>query len=295
MRIYSFFALLIALLAVSCQQEADMQKTANGFEYIMHVSAGGEKPAPGDYVRFHAYMRNGDSTIYNTRTQGGGELPVLQIPVSEGPNRQPSPVEDLLREMGVGDSATVLINIDTLPEKPPGFENTSIVYYDLVTVSIQSNEEYMAEQSEKMQELQAEQSKLSGRLPEVEALINSTLQAYQAGTLGNDLKTTPSGLKYVIHEAGQGSTVGSGDMVAVHYYGMLTDGTRFDDSFSRGKPIEFPLGVGQVIPGWDEGIGLLKEGAKATLFIPSELGYGQAGSPPVIPPDAELVFYVERN
>lgn len=295
MRIYSFFALLIALLAVSCQQEADMQKTANGFEYIMHVSADGEKPAPGDYVRFHAYMRNGDSTIYNTRTQGGGELPVLQIPVSDGPNRQPSPVEDLLREMGVGDSATVLINIDTLPEKPPGFENTSIIYYDLVTVSIQSNEAYMAEQSEKMQELQAEQSKLSGRLPEVEALINSTLQAYQAGSLGDDLQTTPSGLKYVIHEAGQGSTVASGDMVSVHYYGMLTDGTRFDDSFSRGKPIEFPLGVGQVIPGWDEGIGLLKEGAKATLFIPSELGYGEAGSPPVIPADAELVFYVERN
>ncbi|MFM9951914.1 MAG: FKBP-type peptidyl-prolyl cis-trans isomerase, partial [Saprospiraceae bacterium] len=71
------------------------------------------------------------------------------------------------------------------------------------------------------------------------------------------------------------------------------DGKMFDSSFGRGEPIEFPLGVGQVIPGWDEGLSLLKQGGKATLFIPYQLAYGDAGSPPVIPPKAELIFYVE--
>ena len=74
---------------------------------------------------------------------------------------------------------------------------------------------------------------------------------------------------------------------------MLKDGNIFDQSYERGQPIDFPLGVGQVIKGWDEGIGLLKPGGKATLIIPASLGYGEAGSPPVIPENAELVFYVE--
>jgi FKBP-type peptidyl-prolyl cis-trans isomerase len=74
---------------------------------------------------------------------------------------------------------------------------------------------------------------------------------------------------------------------------MLTNGKKFDDSFERGTPIPFTLGVGQVIQGWDEGIALLKEGDKAVLFIPSELGYGETGAGADIPPNAELVFYVE--
>ena len=69
----------------------------------------------------------------------------------------------------------------------------------------------------------------------------------------------------------------------------------FDNSFSRGEPFVFPLGAGQVIKGWDEGLALLPKGTKATLFIPYELGYGETGSPPSIPPRSELIFYVEVN
>ena len=81
--------------------------------------------------------------------------------------------------------------------------------------------------------------------------------------------------------------------VAVHYSGKLTNGNEFDNSYRRGEPIEFKLGVGQVIPGWDEGIGLMKVGAKYTLIIPSELGYGKRGAGGVIPPNATLVFETE--
>ena len=67
----------------------------------------------------------------------------------------------------------------------------------------------------------------------------------------------------------------------------------FDNSYERGEPIDFQLGVGSVIPGWDEGFALLKEGTKATLFVPYSLAYGEAGSPPVIPERSDLIFYVE--
>ena len=82
-------------------------------------------------------------------------------------------------------------------------------------------------------------------------------------------------------------------MVSVHYAGKLTNGQEFDNSFKRGEPIEIPIGVGQVIKGWDEGIQLLKEGEAATLLIPSELGYGTRGAGSVIPPNAWLIFDVE--
>jgi FKBP-type peptidyl-prolyl cis-trans isomerase len=71
------------------------------------------------------------------------------------------------------------------------------------------------------------------------------------------------------------------------------DGSMFDNSFSRGAPIDVNLGQGMVIKGWDEGIALLKKGTKATLYIPSALGYGPTGQPPVIPENADLIFYVE--
>ena len=82
-------------------------------------------------------------------------------------------------------------------------------------------------------------------------------------------------------------------MASVHYYGVTTDGNMFDNSFKAGRPYPVPVGQGRVIRGWDEGLPLLKGGSKAVLFIPGELGYGAAGSPPNIGPNAELIFYVE--
>lgn len=105
-------------------------------------------------------------------------------------------------------------------------------------------------------------------------------------------KETPSGLRYKILSAGKGPKPAEGDRVSVHYEGSLLDGTLFDSSVQRGEPIEFLLGVGQVIPGWDEGIQLLRVGDKARLLIPSELAYGSRGAGGVIPPDAPLLFDV---
>lgn len=104
---------------------------------------------------------------------------------------------------------------------------------------------------------------------------------------------TESGLRYKILEKGNGKNATKGAMVSVHYKGQLLDGTVFDSSYKRNEPIEFTVGVGQVIPGWDEGILLLQVGDKARMVIPSELAYGARGAGGVIPPNAPLIFDVE--
>lgn len=108
-----------------------------------------------------------------------------------------------------------------------------------------------------------------------------------------DIITTGTGLQYVLIEEGDGEMPEEGGIVSVHYTGRLDDGTVFDSSYPRDEPITFPVGVGYVIPGWDEGISLLKQGSKARLIIPSELGYGEQGAGGVIPPNATLIFDVE--
>jgi FKBP-type peptidyl-prolyl cis-trans isomerase len=104
---------------------------------------------------------------------------------------------------------------------------------------------------------------------------------------------TASGLEYVETLAGAGAQAKKGDFVQVHYTGKLTNGKVFDSSIPRGAALEFKLGAGQVIRGWDEGIALMKVGGKATLTIPPELAYGERGAGGVIPPNASLVFDVE--
>jgi len=105
------------------------------------------------------------------------------------------------------------------------------------------------------------------------------------------VKTTASGLQYEVLTEGTGPTPTAADTVAVNYEGKLLDGTVFDSSYKRGQPAVFPLG--QVIPGWTEGVQLMKTGSKYRFTIPPELGYGARGAGGVIPPNAVLVFDIE--
>jgi len=111
---------------------------------------------------------------------------------------------------------------------------------------------------------------------------------------GLDTLTTASGLKYImVQKNAKGVKAEAGKTVKVHYTGYLMDGKKFDSSVERGEPIEFPLGQGNVIKGWDEGIALLHTGEKAQLIIPYQLAYGEQGYPGAIPPKATLIFDVE--
>ena len=126
------------------------------------------------------------------------------------------------------------------------------------------------------------------RIAEAKAQAEAEMEKLAAG-----FEKTESGLRYQIIQKGNGAQAEKGNTVSVHYEGSLSNGQVFDSSYSRNQPIDFSLGVGQVIPGWDEGIALLKVGDKARFVIPSHLAYGSAGAGGVIPPDATLIFDVE--
>jgi FKBP-type peptidyl-prolyl cis-trans isomerase len=124
---------------------------------------------------------------------------------------------------------------------------------------------------------------------------SSNLEQGQAFLKANASKTgvhtTPSGLQYKIITEGHGKSPKATDTVLVNYRGTTIDGTEFDSSYKRNEPISFPLNG--VIPGWTEGVQLIKEGGKIQLYIPSNLAYGSQGAGGVIPPDATLIFDIE--
>lgn len=126
------------------------------------------------------------------------------------------------------------------------------------------------------------------RLAEQKRLIEEALEKLSAG-----FDKTVSGLRYKIIQKGSGKKAEKGSKVSVHYSGSLENGTVFDSSYKRKQPIDFTLGIGQVIEGWDEGISLLQVGDKARFVIPSYLGYGERGAGGIIPPNATLIFDVE--
>jgi FKBP-type peptidyl-prolyl cis-trans isomerase FkpA len=139
-----------------------------------------------------------------------------------------------------------------------------------------------------MQKKQAENAKQAETQAKKAQASSDAFLAENAKKAG--VKTTASGLQYTITKEGTGKSPTANSTVKVHYTGKLTDGKVFDSSVERGEPVEFPLN--QVIPGWTEGLQLLKEGGKATLYIPAELAYGAQGVPG-IPPNSTLIFDVE--
>lgn len=146
------------------------------------------------------------------------------------------------------------------------------------------------------EELQAAYIEFQKHMVEKQAADRKALNSNNQTFLTENAKksgvqTTASGLQYKVTKQGTGKQPAASSVVTVHYTGKLLDGKVFDSSVERGEPIEFPLN--QVIPGWTEGLQLMKEGGKATLYIPSQLAYGEQGVPGTIPANSTLVFDVE--
>jgi len=288
--------LLIVAVFFSCSSEQQGNITPNGYEIVRLKSGDGVKPAVGDYVfaQLYAYV---DGVLETSTRQQHRQLPVIVYSKEEllkmKETGKANPVYDAISMMGVGDSISVDVPITEEMRQNPRFASSQKMHYDIVVEELKTAEEYKNEQEAAKQAQQKISSENQARESEVAAVVSDIAAKYGKGQLKDQLKTTSSGLKYMILEPGDGPATTVGQDVSVNYYGVLTNGSMFDNSFKRGQAFTFPLGAGRVIKGWDEGVALLKSGDHAVLFIPSELGYGKRGSGAAIPGDSELIFYIE--
>jgi FKBP-type peptidyl-prolyl cis-trans isomerase FkpA len=297
------FGLLSLILFVGCNSQKQ-EKTEDGVEYVLIESGEGESFDEGDFAIFSIKIIDSKDSVM-IDSQRDGELPV-QINDSILSTR--GPLFSILKELKLGDSIkTKLTASQVLTE---GFrqpisqdkdkaERLTIFAKTLEKLDtagfMQWQQQKKAEAIEEMQRKAEEQKGIDDQL------IKDFLAE-------NNIKTnrTESGLFYIVTEEGSGEKPEQGDSVRVNYVGKLMDGTVFDTSYEdiakeagvynenrNYVPYQFPIGARQVIGGWDEGIMLLNEGSKATLYIPSGLGYGQRGSGRRIPPNSSLIFEIE--
>jgi peptidylprolyl isomerase len=238
------------------EQYEDANSTDSGLYYIIEEEGTGDAPQTGDLVQVHYTGTLADGTKFDSSLDRGEPF---QFPL--GMQRVIPGWDEGIALLNVGGKATLIIP----PELAYGQQGAGGVIPPNATLVFD-----------------VELVGIAPGPPEAPTEVDEA-----------DLVTTESGLQYFDLEEGSGDTPQDGQMVAVHYTGWLEDGTMFDSSLLRGSPFQFPVGAGQVIPGWDEGVGTMKVGGKRQLVIPAELAYGEQGAGGVIPPDATLIFEVE--
>ncbi|GAB2956383.1 hypothetical protein GCM10027048_23010 [Hymenobacter coalescens] len=289
------------------QANANFAKTKSGIEYKVfnkegkardvkpETAATDYKKYEGQIIALHVEYRTAkDSVLFQSRKQQMGypvRVPLQAVTRKGG-------LEEAISLLQPGDSGVFRFNADTLSIKttgqpaPPQIKkhgNTMTLFVKVAAIQSQA-EAQAAQQADQ----QAAMAKMKQHEDAQKPLDDKIIQEY---VQKNNLKAqkTPTGLYYVVTQPGTGPKPKQGESVAVQYRGTTLDGKEFDSSAkgNGGKPIEFPLGVGAVIPGWDEGISLLSKGTKAIFLIPSGMAYGQRGAGADIKPDAVLRFDVE--
>ena len=271
----------------ACKSGGGFKKTENGVEYKIVRDNKGATANIGDIVQMHMVARYKDDKVdtplfdsYKMNNNQPIEIP-LPAPAFKGD------FVEALMKLSAGDSAIVRISVDSLKKQPnmqlPDFmQSGQHLEYRVSMLAVKSQQQAREEQDKHASEQKVKDDK--------------TLQDYFTS---NNLKPskTASGLYYVIEREGTGEPAKTGQAVTVNYTGRTLDGNVFDSntdpSMGHAEPFTFEVGRGAVIPGWDEGVMLLKKGSKAKLFIPSGLAYGPASPAPSIPGDAILMFDIE--
>ncbi|MFC3416318.1 FKBP-type peptidyl-prolyl cis-trans isomerase [Algoriphagus hitonicola] len=293
----AILAVVLGLSVSSCQKTKVTEK--DGIEYS-YVEEGSQKPENGEYVLYHLEIKNGeDSVIYTTLDQ---PFPgYLQANDSTPTNNG---MDEIFLNLKKGDSITFESKAETIfgPNFPPFLEEGEAVKVRLGAFEIMDEagiQDYFAKVMEKENAAKAERAK--GLIVEE----GKTIEEY-AQENNIEVQKTENGLYYSIEEEGTGDEVTPGTTMYVNYAGYLLDGTLFDTSWEEiakenemydperpYEPLPVNVGMGQVIPGWDEGLLLLKNGSKAKFLIPSPLAYGENGAGAMIGPNSILVFDVE--
>jgi len=291
---------LITCGLISCGSNTGSEgKTPSGYSYTKLHDTKGANPKKGEYVYFEMDIKDDKGTVLQSM-RDLEQMPAVQIPLEKKVGEKPNPIIELLAMSAVGDTLELIIPSDSLPGIKSQYGELEHIAYFMEIKEFTDQETYTQRmtsfQEKKRAEMDADRmtpSESSEKEQEIAAFVKGTLAAYKSGKLDN-IEKLDSGLEIVMHEEGDGATVPNGKQIKAHYYGVVKEsGDMFDNSFSKGTPFSFTLGRGQVIKGWDEGMAKIKQGGKATLFIPYEMAYGEMGRPPRIPAKSDLVFYVE--
>jgi len=289
-----FAVIFLVSLLGSCGETGPTEKYVKGYKTVVHKSNNAQKPAVGEYVFFNLDIYDDSGKVIDTSPRNE-DMPVLQIIAEEDIPDKSNPVIAIMGGMAIGDSVSLYIPIDSIPAPPPSMIGSKHIEYVIETVKIMTEEEFTEAANKRQEEEAAKLQVAMAEAPKILAGIEEKLQDYLDGKNVGEVKEGPDGLKIIIVEAGEGPTANDGQYVSVNYSGYLEDLSNFDNSYKRGSPYKLSLGQGSVIVGWDKGLVYLNKGAKAILDIPSELGYGAAGSPPRIPGGSRLLFFVEMT
>ncbi len=271
--------LMLSVLTGCSNAPKGYQATDNGLYYRLFTNNGGENPQIGDLLELTMSCSVNDTVV------------ILPLTKNIIPMTEPSFWSDFVEGFSMmhkGDSASFIVDIDSsfvnlfgYNTLPPQFSSTDIMRFEVRLDDFYPESEFRFRMIENIKK----------NYPAETEKAASELNAYLEKS-GVVAQPTSTGLYYVKTQDGTGEKPSKGSTVKAHYTGCLLDGTVFDTSIERGEPIEFVLGVGQVIPGWDEGIALMSKGEKAVLYIPYYLAYGDRDLG-VIPPFSNLVFEVE--
>lgn len=271
--------LMLSLLTGCSNAPKGYRATDNGLYYRLFTNNGGENPQIGDLLELTMSCSVNDTVV------------ILPLTKNIIPMTEPSFWSDFVEGFSMmhkGDSASFIVDIDSsfvnlfgYNTLPPQFSSTDIMRFEVRLDDFYPESEFRFRMIENIKK----------NYPAETEKAASELNAYLEKN-GVVAQPTSTGLYYVKTQDGTGEKPSKGSTVKAHYTGYLLDGTVFDTSIERGEPIEFVLDVGQVIPGWDEGIALMSKGEKAVLYIPYYLAYGDRDLG-VIPPFSNLVFEVE--
>jgi FKBP-type peptidyl-prolyl cis-trans isomerase FkpA len=302
MKLVKMLAVAAVTMGVLQGCEPEERTTQSGLKYTVIEDGEGKLPEEGEFMIMNMSYGVGDSVWMDTKDR----YPVI-LPKEDSAWRTGGKIHEIFADLKVGDSVTFNVSAETLFAKtwqqqvPPDLTPETMISFHLGVDSTMTSQEYgnwqqkmMDEERIKQEEMMAEQLDIDVSLIE-QYLQENNIQAQK----------TESGLHYVIHEQGSGAEANPLDTVSVNYTGYLLNGDIFDSSdeniarenniFVEGRPygpIDFVLGRDRIIRGWHEGIDLLNEGGRATLYVPSNLGYGPNASGK-IPANAVLAFDVE--
>ncbi len=277
-------SLILGVLFTSCQQQIKTKsyegysQSSSGLYYKFYQQNEGENPQMMEILDVMLSCSINDTAVIIPDNR-------MILPMME--SLFAGDIYEGLQMMHKGDSASFMVRADSTfitlfgSPMPNVFSINDLMRFEIRLNDFYPESEMQAKQIEYMKENYSDET----------AKAEQELSEYLKN---NNIKTkeTASGLNYVITKEGNGEKPNVGTLIKVHYTGKLLDGTVFDSSVNRNEPFQFVLGIGQVIPGWDEGLQLLSKGSKAVLYIPYYLAYGDRGAG-TIPPFSTLVFEVE--